>query len=243
MAAEPAVTIALRIPGPWGHPQELIARLPAGCRLTPDTLSLPDGTQAGFGAARADGQFAQIFRSSLRQPATEEELAVVDRYAVNVFISGPGGSKPAALRVMRAAAAVLHAGGAGVFVDNGALAHGGRDWLAMTDEADSDALSFAFTAIVGGKHDVWTMGLHALGLPDVIMKRSDVEDGGFDIVEVIRYLARGDKPVGDGHVIADLSGPKFRARAQPAPAELRGPMHNPFGRLRLVSLRDAAEMN
>src|SRR5205085_1654666 len=56
---EPAasVTIALRIPGQWANPQELIQRLPAGCRLTAETLVLPDGTQVEFGAAAADAQF------------------------------------------------------------------------------------------------------------------------------------------------------------------------------------------
>ena len=48
------------------------------------------------------------------------------------------------------------------------------------------------------------MGMHVLGLRDVVMKRQDIEREGFDIVEVIRYLSRGDKPIGDGHVIADL---------------------------------------
>ena len=42
----------------------------------------------------------------------------------------------------------------------------------------------------------------------------------------------------------DLSGPPFRTFAQESPAELaRGPMSNPFGRLKLVSLRDIAETN
>lgn len=243
MPSEPAVTVALRIPGLWTQPQELIERLPEGCRLTPESLVLPGGTEAGFGAAPADGQFAEIFRTSCRQPATDGELAIVDRYRVNVFISGPGGSQPAAHKIMRAAAAIIRAGGAGVFIDNCAMAHGGQDWLALTDDGGPDALSFAFTAIVRGKVEVWTMGLHVLGLPDILMRRDDIEVGGFDIVEVIRYLARGDKPVGDGHLIADLDGPRFRAQAQPAPAELPGPMHNPFGRLKLVSMRDAAEMN
>jgi hypothetical protein len=76
------------------------------------------------------------------------------------------------------------------------------------------------------------------------MKRADVEAGGFDIVEVIRYLSEGEKPVDDGHVIADLSGPRFQCLAQDSPAERAGsPMHNPFGRLKLVSLRDIAETN
>src|SRR5690606_9678767 len=89
--AEP-ITVALRIPGTWSHPRELIERLPDGCRLTGDVLVLPDGTQVGFGAARADDQFAGIFRSSCRQPPTEDELATVDHYTVNVYLIGPGGS-------------------------------------------------------------------------------------------------------------------------------------------------------
>jgi len=44
--------------------------------------------------------------------------------------------------------------------------------------------------------------------------------------------------------IADLSGPRFRTVAQDSPAELgKSPMHNPFGRLKLVSMRDIAEAN
>jgi hypothetical protein len=243
---EPAapITVALRIPGQWAHPKELSQRLPDGYRLTPDALLLPDGTPIAFGAAPADGQFAQIFRSSCRQPADADELATVDSYTVNAFLSGPGGSMEAARAMMRAGAALVRAGGAGVFIDNSALAHGGRHWLAMTEDGGPDAVSFAFVAIVRGKADVWTMGMHVLGLRDLLMKRADVEVDGFDIVEVIRYLARGDKPVDDGHVIADLGGPRFQAFAQDAPADLRGSaMHNPFGRLRLVSLRDIAETN
>ena len=243
---EPAalVTVALRIPGRWSHPSELVARLPAGCRITTDGLVLPDATPVELGGVAADDQFAQVFRSSCRQPPSDDELAVVDGYTVNVILHGPGGSLEAARAMMQAAAAVVRAGGAGVFIDNSALAHGGGHWLEMADDGGPDAISFAFVGIVRGRADVWTMGMHVLGLRDVVMKRADVETGGFDIVEVIRYLAAGDKPVGDGHVIADLSGPMFRAVAQDRPDGPTGsPMHNPFGRLRLVSLRDIAEAN
>jgi hypothetical protein len=239
-----AVKIALRIPGQWSHPRDLVQRLPAGCRLTPETLFLPDEAQIEFGAAPADSQFAKIFRSSCRQAPTEDELAKVDSYRANVFLSGPGGSMQAARTMMQAGAAVVRAGGAGVFIDNSTLAHGGRHWLEMTEDGGPDALSFAFVAIVRGKTDVWTMGMHVLGLRDIVMKRADIEEGGFDIVEVIRYLSRGDKPVDNGHVIADLDGPRFQAFTQESAKELAGsPMHNPFGRLKLVSMRDIAETN
>ena len=139
------ITIALRIPGKWSHPKELVQRLPANCRLTGEALILPDKTEVGFGAQAADDQFAQIFRSSCRQPATAEELATVDGYAVNVFLSGPGGSMQAARTMMQAGAAMVRAGGAGVFIDNSALAHGGQHWLEMTEDGGPDALSFALS--------------------------------------------------------------------------------------------------
>jgi hypothetical protein len=243
---EPAasVTIVLRIPGRWSHPSELLRRLPAGFRLTPEALTLPDATRVEFGAADADDQFARIFQSSCRQPATAEELATVDGYTVNVLLSGPGGSMEAARTMMRAGSAIVRAGGAGVFIDNCGLAHGGQHWLEMTEDGGPDALSFAFVAIVRGRADVWTMGMHVLGLPDIVMRRADVETGGFDIVEVVRYLSREEKPVGHGHVLADLGGARFQAFLEGGDETLAGsPMHNPFGRLRMVSMRDIAETN
>jgi hypothetical protein len=238
------ITIALRIPGQWSHPRELVERLPGGCRLSGEALILPDGTEAAFGAVRPDDQFAQVFRTACREPATAVELATVDGYTVNVFLSGAGGSMEAARVMMRAGAAVVRAGGAGVFIDNSALAHGGGQWLAMTEDAGPDALSFAFVAIVRGRADVWTMGMHVLGLRDIVMKRADLDEDGSDIIEMIRYLCRGEKPVDDGHVIADLNGPRFQAFTENSPENLaRSPMHNPFGRLKLVSMRHIAESN
>jgi len=240
----PTVTVALRVPGQWAHPRELIEQMPEVCRLTPESLILPGGASIELGFMKADERFPGIFRSSLRRPATEEEQRTADGYTVNVLLSGPGGSMEAARTMMEAGAAMVRAGGAGVFIDNSGLAHGGGHWLEMTEDGGPDALSFAFVSIIRGQADVWTMGMHVLGLRDVVMKRADVEADGFDIVEVIRYLARGEKPVGDGHVIADLNGPRFQAFTQDCGKRLAGsPMHNPFGRLRLVNMRDIAENN
>jgi hypothetical protein len=239
-----AITVDLRIPGIWSGPRELLERLPSDCRLTPENLILPDRHKVEFGALDADSQFAQVFRSSCRQPPTPEEQKVVDAYTVNVTLSGPGGSLDAARTMMRAAAAIVRAGGAGVFIDNSAMAHGGEAWLAMTEDGGPDALSFAFVSIIRGSQEVYTMGMHVLGLRDVVMKRADADADDRAIIEFIRYLAAGEKPVNDGHIIADLDGPRYQVRALPCEAKMAGsPMHNPFGRLRMVSIRDVAEQN
>jgi hypothetical protein len=238
------VEVVLRIPGTWSHPRELVESLPAGYRLTPEALIMPDGTKIEFNPLPPDDQFAEIFRSSCRQRPTDEELSRIDGYTVNVGLCGPGGSLESAQMMMEAGAAIVRAGAIGVFIDNCALAHGGENWLRMTDDASSDAVSFAFVGIVRGETEAWTMGMHVLGLADVLMQRSDIEEGGFDIVEMIRYLARGEKPVADGHIIADLNGPCFQAFAVQSPAEASGsPMHNPFGRLKLMSIKDIAKQN
>jgi len=242
--ADTVVRTTLRIPGNWSHPGELIERIPAGFRLTPESLILPDHTEIEFTPMPPDSQFAEIFKSSCRQPATSDELDIVDNYTVNVGLTGPGGSMEAALTMMQAGAAIVHAGGAGVFIDNSALAHGGESWIGMAEDGGPDAVSFAFVGIVRGRQEVWTIGMHVMGLPDVVMRRLDADADEDAIIDVIRYLCRGDKPIGDGHLLADEAGPRFQAMATSSNEfEAGSPMYNPFGRLKLVSMKDIAENN
>jgi hypothetical protein len=242
-STDAAVTTTLRIPGAWSQPRELIERIPAGFRLTAETLVLPDGAEFELTAIPPDDQFAAIFQSSCRRPATDEELAIVGRYTVNIALSGPGGSLDAARAVMQAGAAIVHAGGAGVFIDNSAMAHGGGAWIEMADDGSSDALSFAFVSIIGGEREISTMGMHVLGFPDLVMRRADGD--AETIVEVIRYVAAGEKPIGDGHLLADDRGvARFRVAATPGDERMTpNAMKNPFGRLRLTSFKDVAESN
>ena len=238
------VRTTLRIPGNWTHPGELLERIPEGYQLTPDALILPDRTEIEFFPMPPDDQFAGIFRSSLRRPASAEELQVVDSYTVNVGLTGPGGSLASARAMMQAGAAIIQAGGAGVFIDNSALSHGAENWLFMTDEGSSDAVSFAFVGIIRGEHDVWTMGMQVPGFPEVVMRRADADADDRAIIEMIRYLCSNEKPVADGHIIADEQGPRFRAQYESNDGfDADSPMHNPFGRLRLVSMKDIAERN
>jgi hypothetical protein len=242
--SDATVQIAFRIPGKWSGPQELIERLPEGHRFNEKSLVLPDGAVIDFGAMDADDQFAEIFRSSCRRPPTYEEWATVRKYSVNVILQGPGGSPDAARTMMQAAAAIVRAGGAGVFIDNSTVAHGGQTWLELTDDGGPDALTFGYVAIIGGDHEVRTMGMHVLGRRDVVMKRADADADEFGIIEVMRYLCESEKPIEDGHLLADLDGVRFQAFAEAVSDTPAGsPMHNPFGRLRLLSVKDIAEKN
>ena len=239
-----APKITLRIPGDWSHPGELLERLPDGVRLTPEALILPNGPKVDFFPMAPDGEFPRIFESSCRRPPGDDELAVVTRYTVNVGLTGPGGSLESALTMMHAGAAIVRAGGAGVFIDNSGLAHGGDDWIKMTDDGSPDAISFAFASIVRGPREVYTMGLHVMGFPDLLMRSVDIDEQGETIVEIIRYVCGSGRPIGVGHLLADERGPRFQVVAiTQDDLDPRSPMHNPFGRLKIVSAKDIAEGN
>jgi len=243
--SEPSpIEITFRIPGAWAHPGELIERLPEGYRLSPDGLILPDGQRVEFNPLQPDRQFAEIFASSCRRPATRDEMERVKRYTVNICLSGPGGSLDAARTMMEAAAAIVRAGGAGVFIDNSALAHGGDHWLDFTEDGGSDALSFAFASIIRGKQDAYTVGMHVLGLPEIRMRRVDIEPEADLIIEVLRYMCRGEKPVDTGHILVLEDGQIFHVTSN-SPSEFQpgSPMHNPFGCLQLRPAKDIAERN
>lgn len=127
--AAPGIT--QRIMGDWEQPGEMMERLPEGFKLTPEALILPGGESLEFVPKRSEEEFAQIFRSSCRGPLSPQKEAWLSRSRVNLGLNGRGGSFPAALKLMRAGAAIVQAGGAGVFIDNSLLAHGGTHWRQM----------------------------------------------------------------------------------------------------------------
>jgi hypothetical protein len=62
-------------------------------------------------------------------------------------------------------------------------------------------LRFAFVGIVRTNTDSWTAGMHVLGLRDIVLKRTDIEED-YDIVELIRSMVREDKRVESGQIVA-----------------------------------------
>lgn len=240
--ASPRITF--RIPGDWSHPKELLKRLPEGVQLSSTGMLLMNGTEFEFSPMPPDQQFPMIFKSACRRPPTHEELATLARYRVNVGLSGPGGSLESALAMMQAGAAIVQAGGAGVFIDNSAMAHGGADWMAMTDDGGPDAISYAFTSIIRGPREVYTMGMQAMGFPDLLMNSSDVDARGETIVEIVRYVCSSDRPIDIGHILADAARPRFQVVAKERDEfEAESVMHNPYGRLKIVNLKEIAEGN
>ncbi len=238
------VEIALRIPGTWAHPGELMERLPEGCQLSPQGLTLPGGELIEFSPMKPDDQFSAIFASSCRRPMTADEQDRVNRYTVNIGLLGPGGSLDAVRTMMQAAAMIVQAGGAGVFIDNCGLSHGGSQWLAMTDDGSSDAISYAFVGLIERESEISTMGMHALGRPEIRMRKADTAPNGDPLVDALRYMSRGERRVDKGHVLVLEDGQILHVASQSEGQFPPGsPMHNPFGSLLLLPGKEIAERN
>jgi len=58
------------------------------------------------------------------------------------------------------------------------------------------------------------------------------------IIEAILYLCKSDRRVDDGNVLADLNGPRFRAKAIECDRFAVGsPMFNPWGQIAIGELQ------
>ncbi len=241
---KPEVEVTLRIPGRWAHPSEMVQRMPKNCKWQPESMTMPDGHRFEIHFRDADDDFVSVFASMCRREPTEDEKAIIEGYTVQVCLTGPGGSFQAAHALMRAAAAMIRAGGGGVFTDNSGVSFGGSQWCSLTDDGGNDAMGFAFVGIIRGKNDAFTTGMHIMGLPDIVMRPADLGEDGGVIIEMIQYLCEGQREVGDGHIVADLNGPRFRvAKTTDEKNPPNTPIHNPFGRLRLTSMKEIAESN
>jgi hypothetical protein len=228
--------IGLRIPGTWEHPSQLSDRLPQGHRLVPNYLVLPDESRFEFYAHPADNEFARVFARACPQLPTESERERIEGYTVNACLVGPGGSFAAARRIMAATAALVRAGGAGVFVDNSALAHGGSDWLALCHPENQETGPIrAFVNVVGAKMEVYSVGMHVLGHRDVVLPRSGHDQNDYEAVLRFLHETCGQRTVNEGDVYTDpvLSNLRLQHEAMERfPPHL--PMHNPYGQWRLV---------
>jgi hypothetical protein len=196
---------------------------------------LPDGVEFQLSVLPADDEFPEIFAGACPKLPTEGEREQIENYKVNICLTGDGGSISAAKRIMEGAAAVLSAGGAGVFVDNSGISHGATDWLTLFDSADDGGVYWAFVSAVRSEDEVYSMGMHILGLRDAIIPSTgNSEYDSRTLHSFLGYSAFSGATLRDGEVVGDAVLPTFCVRSQPDDrCERDAPMFNPYGRWRL----------
>lgn len=235
LAKEHVIEVTLRLPGTWEHPGELIERLPEGCRLTPEALILPNGKSFEFNPLSSDEDFPRVFAGSCPKLPTEEEREQIENFTVNACITGPGGNLEAAYDLMQAAAALIEAGAAGVFVDNSGISHGATDWLALTESRQNGGVYWAFVTTVGNEDELYSMGMHILGFREAVIPRTGDEEFDFRTLHsFLGYSYASGAAIKNGDVVGDPILPTFRVYHEPHDRLPPGsPMSNPFGQWRL----------
>jgi hypothetical protein len=235
--------IGLRVPGRWNHPYELERALPTGYRLAWGRLVMPDGTSISVFPQAADEEFPRVFATACGSGPSGRERRRVEGYTVNMCLCGPGGSLESAGTMIHAAAAVVRAGGIGVFVDNGAKAHLGHDWLRLAEDPGDCGLFRAFVSTYRSADDIWSVGMHVLGLRDGVIRRSGDDDADqHALLAFLGYSFAPDCDIADGDLAGDETGPQYRLRREPcARLPATSPMHNHYGLWRLVPLDEPGE--
>ena len=230
--------VTMRIPGGWTGPKDFLERLPEGCRCNGEVLKLADGTQFEFNALPADAEFPRIFSDSCPKVPTDDECQRIENYTINICLTGPAGSIAAAKQLMAGAAAVLAAGGAGVFIDNSGLAHGATDWQTLLASADNGGVYWAFVTAVRSDTELYSVGMQILGFRDAVIPRLASEQHTYQALHsFLGYTAFSGAAVQDGEIITDPVLPTFRVHQEPHDRDTAGtPMNNPFGQWRLELL-------
>lgn len=244
-ALDTAPQIELRVPGPWESPvalNEALHRAETGYETAEDALvHTKTGRRIECGVSPPDDEIADLFAHDGR--LRPDEVDAVAAHTVKIHLSGPGGSPEAARAMMRAATALVRAGGLGVMVDNSGNTHGPRDWLALDSDPQPGGLFWAYVAAAGGRGEVWSHGMHCLGFRDAELFGAPTPDaGGFVLHNFLGYLYQSGVPVLDGDTLGDEVAPRFRAVAYPCYRVKPGtPFYNPYGVWRLEPVEDAEE--
>ena len=239
----PAVN--LRVPGRWQSLDEFLGQLPPACRWRRPWLHFESLPSVVLDWKPADTEFPQVFEISCRRPPLLDELNCIQRYSHNACIQGEGGSLEAARDLLQASAMLIRAGGAGVFIDNGALSHGAADWLNLEKHCHEPlAMFYAFVNITRCANGYTSYGMHTVGQQDCFIKcRPSSDEAGSlalrALEDFLRTAARQQRVWVENEEFSDQDGHRFalRPHAHVDWLEDHHPMWNPYGRWELVSAR------
>ncbi len=238
--------IELRVPGPSKAPEELVAALAKHSpkyRIEGEDqfIHLPTGRKFNLGVTDHDDEIADVFAGSQR--LSKVQLAEIAAHKVKVHLTGPGGSIETARAIMRAATALVRAGGLGVMIDSSAACHGRDDWLTLAKDKQPGGLYWGYVTVCGDDEELWSCGMHCLGLRDVEMfAPPDREWGGFFLHNFLGYVYQSGNLVLDGEALGDDEAAMYRVRIVPCTRFASDtPFHNPYGIMRLEKIDEEGE--
>ena len=258
--AAPEIEVTFSVP--QSSPMELAHALrdtegARGYALGKRGLETPDGVALEVSVGPQDGEFATVVCGGSRRPTASERRAMEAAPTLLTLI-GRGGTREAALRVLRAGGALVHCGASGAFVRNSGAGHSARDWQDLADDPSGDGAHWAYVvatrdpdgSLTGvGFPSLFSSGMHVFGHRDVVVPAiGDDEMDYFQLHNYCGYLHDSGRTPVDGDVLTAMTGgpapgqepweateepqivPMFRVRVGECEHfPLGGPMYNPYG--------------
>ncbi len=180
------VKSVLCIPGPWkDHTAFAAAVADTGRYLCAGGMLIDLQSKSAFNYRfeDADKRMVQAFRAAGPQ-LTEQILKTIGRHRSVLYLISFELNLPGANALMRAAAAVLDAGGLAIKVESAGLAHTAAQWQEFCGAKLEQSVHQAFVVYVSGV-TTYSCGMHNLGLFDAAVSTSNTAQAS-DAVELLR---------------------------------------------------------
>lgn len=152
-------------------------------------------------------------------------------------LSGIGGSRRAARKLMRLTLGLLECGGESVEVESSGMLHESASWRELADSKTDFSLLDAYVSTIEQDGVRRSCGMHCLGLRDVVLdRRLPPEEAETLVRALLLYTLEGARALYSGVTVRfGKRQPVFRLVAQPCSSfESEDPRSNPYGIWRLI---------
>jgi hypothetical protein len=185
------------IPGTWKNRSELVERVArdSGGYLFMGMLLMEMETRHTFELHFEDAhpRMATAFNAAGPHWRGSEEMSRIASHSSVVYLIGHGGSRTNAEALMGAAAALIKAGGLGVKIESTGLAHSPSAWQGLVDTRHLLTAYRAYVICLTGREQVYSCGMHNLGLREAIVDAA-VDDDALDLIRRFTYYLFSESP-------------------------------------------------
>lgn len=162
--------IVIVVPGFWPDHKELVQSIAvkSGGYLFAGHVLLNTSTHQHWElfVLERDPNIARTLALTGQGSISMDDVSTIAEHSLVCVLTAEGGSADTAKQAMDASAGLLRAGGAAVYVESSGKSHSSGDWVRLSESDKPTAPYDAFVALINGGTNLYTCGMHNLGLPD-----------------------------------------------------------------------------
>ncbi|WP_298545887.1 hypothetical protein [uncultured Aquimarina sp.] len=191
----------LCIPGVWNNREDIVTSIAkenlnefifAGLVL----LNLKTNKGFELEICERDERMKTSFKyAGMTNQLSEEYLSEIDEHKFVIYLSGETGNLESAKEIAEAGKAILKSGGIGIKVESTGKAFNKEHWIdLLTDYEESNLYEmFVLDSIANKKGDIYSCGMHNLGLKDTIIVGEDFNNA-IILMKSFNYFVLIDNP-------------------------------------------------